>query len=113
MTKKIKEARAEDGLLEAHFKRIRGAYTPGSKEGKADILDELERISLFDRGIAKRVRLSANLTARKAAEIIGCHEAYLNKYENGRRRMRSPPKGKTTIKYLRFLKERGYNPFGL
>lgn len=109
----IKIARAEYDLLEAYFERIRGAYHSGRKEGKIDILNELERVSLFDRGIAKQIRLDAGLTVKKAAEIIGCHEAYLSRYENGQRKVGFPTKGKTVIKYLRFLKEHGYNPFEL
>ena len=130
MTKEIKKARARleeirkkaeeevvqaevELLLGPYFDRIKNAYISGSKEGKEDIMGEVERVSIFDRGIAKRVRLDTRLTGKEVAHIIGSHKSYSSRYETGTLRVNFPPKGEHEIKYLEFLKERGYNPFDL
>jgi len=104
---------AESHLLEAYFERIRDAYNSGSGEGKTNIIEELGRVSIFDRGIARQTRRTAGLSLVQVAEIVGCSDSYLQGFEGGQRRLSPSTKGRVPMSYLQFLREHGYDPFGL
>lgn len=133
---KQKLADTEDELLQGYLSQIIENYN-SSESVRLDILRGLERISMeiqskgktlkigeqvidyergiFDREIARKVR--ENLISKKGLikelELSSHAIAQLHDYENGKSEIIKFPRGKFPIRYLKWLKEQGYDPFDL
>ena len=120
---KIGEAKAElemarESLLESYFTQIRINYKTSDERSKNLIIKGLERLLVvkghgFNGEKARKVRLGSNLTLKAMGNMICVNPIFINLLELGRAYPGNPTKGELTIKYLHWLKEHGYNPFGL
>lgn len=133
---------AQTNLVEAYLTRIREGYQtlePRQKEfvlgGLDALVNDIENGSFTDvSGIssashstrknlaydperAKEIRKQVGYSSqRQLAEELGLGAsglASINKYEAGKVKPSNPPRGKTSIAYINWLKEQGYNPFEL
>jgi len=135
---KISRARAELGtaqinLLEAYLSKIREGYQTLKKREGQSVLDGLDDLvksmegqrstekfprmnSAFDREKAIKIRKEAGFSLKELAKELEfpLHRyVQLQGYENGRNKPGNPPKGMVSKPYIEWLKQHGYNPFGL
>ncbi len=114
---------AEIRLVRAYFTDIEQKYTQLNTLQRRGVLTRLETLakgmitlpvkesSLFDYKTAKETRQEAGLKLRSLAKQIGVNPGTLSRIENGRADVNMESTyGKS---YLEFLKQNGYNPFGL
>jgi hypothetical protein len=109
----------ELNLLEAHFEKIREAYTNFKGRKRRFVIGRLEKISEevkevanveFEGEIAKKIRIKEGFTLLGLAKICGLKSAQsIFNYEHD---FSYPSLQRATSrKYLEWLKQQGYNPF--
>ncbi len=105
--------------LDRYFSQIREKYNTSSENLRTAILGKLEKLikrEIFDREKAKQIRLDSGLSLRDLGgeltpEKKKSTSSLLLQYERGVRNPRGANKGRTTTKYLLWLKAHGYNPY--
>ena len=139
---KISQAKAEiekaqENLLDTYFTQIKKGYKslePRQRKvllGNLDFLTQrlekgnlIEGLALrtvrknlaYDGEKARKIREEAGLSREKLVQELGISRtgyAELARYESGNTNPSNPPRGKTSKKYVEWLKEKGYNPFKL
>ena len=77
----------------------------------------IKELSPFDRNAARQVRIESGLTMAGLARLVGYSgkkpEKSIQGIENGYIIPSPNPQGENSRAYLLWLKEQGYNPFGL
>jgi len=114
---------AEIRLVRAYFTDIEQKYIQLNPIQRRGVLTRLETIAkgmitlplkeenLFDYKTARETRQEAGLKLRNLAKQIGVNPGTLSRIENGKADINtSSTYGRV---YLEFLKQNGYNPFGL
>ena len=116
---------AKNKLLKVYFESIRQRYIGSNEAYRAQIISELEKllegqtigeskqIILFDGSIAREIRKKAGLRQKDLGNKAGFTQGYLSHIENGRQPRQNDHHREKTRKYLRWLKEHGYNPYNI
>jgi DNA-binding transcriptional regulator YiaG len=73
--------------------------------------NEKSSLNPFDKSKAKDIRKKGYLTQVEITERLGLSQSLISRYENGS--LLPNPYKLQSRKYLEFLKEQGYNPFGI
>jgi len=112
-----------DKIFENNLIEIKRLYEGQNQDTKRVILDHLDQIigkegvGKFNPEIARRIRLKRSLTQKQLAfEVLDLGVAGLSlisRYETGVQNPKNPLHHKNTKKYFLWLREQGYNPFGL
>jgi DNA-binding transcriptional regulator YiaG len=110
-------------LLDAYYKRIRELYQLSSSQRQTWLRERLEKIvnqlegkytSPFDPEVAKRIRREQeHVSQGELAHQLQISLKSIVRYETPGCFKESPPRRKEAVRYLEWLKERGYNPFNL
>ena len=84
---------------------------------RLELDDSIEKRS-YNRTQAKKVRKQQGLSQRGLVELLGYGKIYgkiiqLSIIENGHKKIDFPPKSAFEAHYMNWLKDHGYNPFGL
>jgi len=120
---------AQLGVIGAYLDRISQSYKSLPDTKKGQVVEGLERmvaiieddsptkpkINPFDNSEAKIVRVRSKLTQLQLAKRLGISQSGISRFEAGLV-MPDPyrqSKQGSNIKYLEFLKQHGYNPFGI
>jgi|TARA_B100000315_G_C14266180_1_gene446525 DNA-binding XRE family transcriptional regulator len=133
---------AQTNLVEAYLTRIREGYQtlePRQKEfvlgGLDALVNNIENGSFteqstpnsssreskrknlaYDSEVARKIREDLGWTREKLIEELGLSRggySQIGNYESGKINPSKPPRGKTSVAYMNWLKEQGYNPFNL
>ena len=115
--------------LEGVIDRLREVYPTLDSKGRQRLLTRIhlalngETPNLFNGEEARRIRLEKDYSDIKSLVEdlfpgLGFFETRstrtaISNYESGNRRPEYPPRGKVTPVYLKWLKDNGYDPFGL
>ena len=110
---KIIESYSKSG--ETYQKEIISRLESLSEDVRLRRLDTPES-SIFDSTIAKGTRIKAGVSLNGLARSLGLGLSglsSLSRYESGKFSPSMPIRSETSKKYLYWLKEQGYNPFGI
>ena len=125
-------------ILEGCVSEVRKLYAVSDERIKRNLVDDLEQLvdkyeSLnkhleqlpqtpssvhFDAATAKRIRIGADITQAKLAEILNIDFSSISVWEGGKKiptpySKQTGLKGKGGEKYLGWLAEKGYDPYNL
>ncbi len=127
---------AQKILLEEYVSGIRSCYNNLDLTKREIVLNRLEKIMekinnqkfkksrdistrknlLFTAEDAKKIREGQDLSLIQLSKELNLKRngyVMLEAYEAGRSTPSNPPRGYVSKKYIKWLKEKGYNPFGL
>ncbi|HLC59886.1 MAG TPA: hypothetical protein VJJ52_00480 [Candidatus Nanoarchaeia archaeon] len=128
--KSIEEVRAmvsEVGirLLDAYYRKIKELYSSSNGQRQRWVIGRLESLvsrlereqnplsNPFDLGIAREIREHEHISQLKLSLQINTSVKSISRYETADYFFKNERLSKTEIRYLEWLKERGYNPFNL
>jgi len=113
-------------LFHVYVRKLTEIFEGSTITTQHRIISDLEKIceakgsgadQKFDGVTAKQVRLAAGLTTQfalcKKLRFTQTVCGLISKYESGRDIPKYPPRGKFPKAYLAWLKEQGYNPYGI